>query len=924
MGEGKDRRVYRFAGRELIPAERRLRVAGQPVSLTPKVFDTLVLLVQHAGHVVSKDELMAALWPRGFVHESNLTKHIWLLRRALGDGEGESRFIETVPKLGYRFIAPVEVVDDDAGGASSVESAAPAVVDPSASPAEAAATVPPASASLWYRQRMTWIAAVLFAAGGLGVAVWQMKQRATPAVAADPTAVAIVDFGNLSGNSKDAWLDSALQQMLTTEIAADGKLHALPGDQVRTARADLSPPDAGGYAPDMLRRLQQRLGTRYVVSGVYLVTGNDDAAQVRVDVAVQDAGNRKSIGSFSRAAPMAQLPQLVSAIGVDLRSRFGMSADPLLQQQIANAQPATAEIARHMGFGLDALQRYDPARARDELLLAAAQAPGYAPVYAALANAYAMMGYRSKATAAVNMAVSYAGALPPEERLRIEVQRAQLTNDTQKGIAAAQEWVALRPALVDARLRLADLLANAGRQEDAEKAMAELQRLPAANSDPRVELQAAVTVAKKGDNTAALPHAREALRLAEARGDPGLIAAAHLAVGKRSPRGPDAEKALRSAAAEFHGIGNPRGEARAYQNLGNLLGDLGQNTQAREAYQRALSMYQAIGDLAGQAGIYDNQAITLWDAGDSDGAATAVRESLRLARETNDKVREAWCLAALAQIAADTNVSDDAMAMLRQAIALDRGTGEREHLAFSLAIHADLLHIRGELDAAREACTQAMALVQVMPDTNAAYTADMNCARVALEFGEADKAEALLTAFQRAAHQARDTLNEANAELSLGSVALGRRQWPEARRWLSAAIEGFKANDQAAGQANAGAALALAERRMGNAAASNAALEAARKARAKSSQGMKVLAHDIIAAQLTGETGDALAMNKLQAIADDAARRHWLDKAFDARLARVEALQESGAASAATERTALLADARRSGFRWIERQLSAR
>ena len=80
---------------------------GLPVTLTPKVFDTLVLLVERAGHVVSKDELMAALWPRGFVDESNLTKHIWLIRKALGDGEHEARYIETVAKVGYRFVAPV-------------------------------------------------------------------------------------------------------------------------------------------------------------------------------------------------------------------------------------------------------------------------------------------------------------------------------------------------------------------------------------------------------------------------------------------------------------------------------------------------------------------------------------------------------------------------------------------------------------------------------------------------------------------------------------------------------------------------------------------------------------------------------------------------------------------------------------------------
>src|SRR6185312_14574729 len=109
--------------------------AGKPIALTPKVFDTLVLLIERAGHVVSKDELMKELWPRGYVDESNLTKHIWLIRRALGEGETESHLIETVPKVGYRFIAPVSTAEDAASPSA-----------PGATPAADATTTQPAAA----------------------------------------------------------------------------------------------------------------------------------------------------------------------------------------------------------------------------------------------------------------------------------------------------------------------------------------------------------------------------------------------------------------------------------------------------------------------------------------------------------------------------------------------------------------------------------------------------------------------------------------------------------------------------------------------------------------------------------------------------------------------------------------------------------
>ena len=99
--------TFSFRQFELDPLERRLLRAGESIALTPKVFDTLVFLVERAGRLVSKEELIQGVWPRGFVDESNLTKHIWLIRRALGEGDQGGEFIETVPKIGYRFVAPV-------------------------------------------------------------------------------------------------------------------------------------------------------------------------------------------------------------------------------------------------------------------------------------------------------------------------------------------------------------------------------------------------------------------------------------------------------------------------------------------------------------------------------------------------------------------------------------------------------------------------------------------------------------------------------------------------------------------------------------------------------------------------------------------------------------------------------------------------
>ena len=102
-------RVWEFGPFRLNEAERLLTRDGSSVGLTPKVFDTLVALVERSGHLVEKGELMARLWTDTFVEEGTLTRNISDLRKALGD----EKYIETVPKRGYRFIAPVREVDEE-------------------------------------------------------------------------------------------------------------------------------------------------------------------------------------------------------------------------------------------------------------------------------------------------------------------------------------------------------------------------------------------------------------------------------------------------------------------------------------------------------------------------------------------------------------------------------------------------------------------------------------------------------------------------------------------------------------------------------------------------------------------------------------------------------------------------------------------
>jgi DNA-binding winged helix-turn-helix (wHTH) protein/TolB-like protein/Flp pilus assembly protein TadD len=111
--------VYEFASFRLDPDEQRLLRDGVPVALTPKAFATLHALVERQGHLVSKDELLSRVWEGVFVEEATLTQNVYTLRKLLGDGRGGVRLIETVPRRGYRFVAPVRVLSSGGGERSA-------------------------------------------------------------------------------------------------------------------------------------------------------------------------------------------------------------------------------------------------------------------------------------------------------------------------------------------------------------------------------------------------------------------------------------------------------------------------------------------------------------------------------------------------------------------------------------------------------------------------------------------------------------------------------------------------------------------------------------------------------------------------------------------------------------------------------------
>ena len=662
--------TYRFLDFELEPAQRRLAQQGRAIALTPKVFDTLVLLVERAGQVITKEELMRALWPRGYVEESNLTKHIWVIRRALGQSDSDASIIETLPKIGYRFAAKVTLAGSPEIAPLPVAAAVvPAVPPPAAAPAAAALTRMAAS-----RGRLS---AIRMGAGAvvLGVAIagawWLLPQR-TAAPAAGST-VALVGFSNLSGNAKDAWVAPAFAEMLEAELNVENSVQSVPSELVRDASVDLSPPSAGGYSAATLERLRQRLHADYVISGSYLVSSPAENAPLRLDLALQDSHTGKMVAAISRNAEVRDLIALASEAGSVLRQKLGApSADAKTLARVANLKPPSVDIARRVGFALDALQHYDPARARDELLEAVAESPDYAPTYTYLSQAWSALGYHDKALEAAEQAASRSAALPAEENLQAQAVVSGARGHWGEAAGAWNQLIALRPKNIDYRLHAIDAQIAAGSAAKARTSLTELQRI-AANDDPRVELAAARVASALDDAQGAASSAARALQHAQARDATGLAADAQVALaGARMHLNQNeaARAGLIEAIAAYRAIHNPRGEAAARTDLAQVLSNLERNQEAREEYQRAMALDESIGDLGGLARVYRNLCSMLWLAGDRAGAQAAARRGLELARETGDDSVQAWTLQALATIESDETASAAVLDEYREVVTL--------------------------------------------------------------------------------------------------------------------------------------------------------------------------------------------------------------------------------------------------------------
>jgi TolB-like protein/DNA-binding winged helix-turn-helix (wHTH) protein/Tfp pilus assembly protein PilF len=255
---------YEFGPYRMDPGQRLLWRDKQPVPLQPKAFDTLLVLVQHNETVVLKDDLMKSVWPDTFVEESNLTQHIFVLRKTLGE-TGEHRYIVTVPGRGYRFtekvrLVPEQLVPEREGIVAQSRSITQDVLDEQSSPKPGFA-LPGAKRRFRSIAVLVGIAAIALA----GYWAWRHFRPQNPA-GAGKVMLAVLPFQNLTGDPDQEYFADGLTEEMITQL---GRLR--PDRLGVIARTSVM-----GYkqSDKRLDQIGRELAVQYVLEGSFRRDGD--------------------------------------------------------------------------------------------------------------------------------------------------------------------------------------------------------------------------------------------------------------------------------------------------------------------------------------------------------------------------------------------------------------------------------------------------------------------------------------------------------------------------------------------------------------------------------------------------------------------------------------------------------------------------
>lgn len=375
--------LYEFGPFELDPAQRLLRRGAERLDLPPRVFDTLVVLVESEGRLLEKDDLMDRIWPDSVVEESNLTQAIYLLRKTLQDGENGTRFIETVPKRGYRFVASVRSIDATPSGSHLAAANPPQHVSALAVPPKAPTPSAPAPHSNPGASGR-WIAPALLilAIGTLAVALAARAFFRTKRAAGHSSshAIAVLPLQNLSNDSSQDYFADGFTEELVTDIAQIRSLRVISRTSTMTYKGTHK------SLPEIARELHVDL----ILEGSVI----RDGTRVRVTAQLINAPTDTHLWAHTYDSSVSDILDIQSQISRAIADDIRLDLSPQEKERLASVPTVDPEahdlyLKASYQFGQQSpdslrqsLQLYQAAIAKD---------PSFAMAYVGIAQVEAAL-----------------------------------------------------------------------------------------------------------------------------------------------------------------------------------------------------------------------------------------------------------------------------------------------------------------------------------------------------------------------------------------------------------------------------------------------------------------------------------------------------------------------------------------------------
>jgi eukaryotic-like serine/threonine-protein kinase len=431
--------VLRFGAFELDLRAAELHKQGLRVKLQEQPFRVLNVLLHHPGEVVTREDLRASIWPADtFVDfDNSLNTSINKLREALGDSAESPRFIETLPRRGYRFVAPVTGL-------------------PSKRTAETEARTRP-----WKFAVSVAALIVALLAGGF---YWRSRQaqRLT-----EKDTIVLADFDNRTG---DAVFDDALKQALAVELLQSPFLNVLSDRRVSETLGMMGRPINQRITMDVGRELCQRTGSKALLGGTISSLGSHYLVDLTAvacgagDILAKEQGEATSKEGVLKA---------LSRASSSLRANLGESLPSVQKFEVPiEATTSSLEALKSYSMGLTILREKGEASSVPFLQRAIELDPNFPTAYAALAFSYLSLDEPSLALKYATKAYQLRDRVSEREKLRITAIYFQTTGEVEKEAQTYELWTANYPHDDVPHRALGNNYADLGRND---KALAEYQ-----------------------------------------------------------------------------------------------------------------------------------------------------------------------------------------------------------------------------------------------------------------------------------------------------------------------------------------------------------------------------------------------------------------------------------------------------------------